>query len=99
MSTLFSYYLRLAPKSGNAVRGILVNAGVVDRTYTGTLKVVIANVAHFIDGLLVSAPIQINSGMAIAQLVPEVILDLQECVPADGPFTSTLRSDQGGVNQ
>lgn len=37
------YYGRVAPTSGNAVKGISVDAGVIDRGYDGFLKVLLIN--------------------------------------------------------
>lgn len=36
-------YLRIAPRSGLAVKGINVAAGVVDRDYNGEIQVVLVN--------------------------------------------------------
>lgn len=61
-------YGRIAPRSGLAVKhGIAVNAGVVDRDYTGPVKVCIVNHG--------SKPYTVHTGDRIAQLIVERIAE------------------------
>ena len=60
------YYLRVAPRSGLAVKhGIHVGAGVVDEGYTGIVKVLLFNMGDDDFG--------VTSGTRIAQLILEKI--------------------------
>ena len=61
----FGTYRRIAPRSGLAVKGIDVAAGVVDRDYRGELKVVLVNTTAY--------PFPIRTGERIAQLILEHI--------------------------
>ena len=66
-------YGRIAPRSGLAVKdGINVGAGVVDRDYTGEIKVVLFNHGR--------KPFNIKSGYKIAQLIVEkcVMVEVKE---------------------
>ncbi|QLL32253.1 hypothetical protein HG536_0C04220 [Torulaspora globosa] len=66
-------YGRIAPRSGLAVKhGIQTGAGVVDRDYTGEVKVVLFN--HSTEDFV------INKGDRIAQLILEKIVDDAEVV-------------------
>lgn len=61
-----NHYLRIAPRSGLALKhGIDVGAGVVDYGYTGPLGVVVFNFGD--------APFTINKGDRIAQMIAERI--------------------------
>ncbi len=59
------HYLRIAPRSGVSVKGIFVNAGVIDYDYRGEIKVVLYNTnkENYI----------INKGDRIAQMILEKI--------------------------
>lgn len=62
------YYLRIAPRSGLAVKsGIDVFAGVIDYTYRGECKVCLFNSSN--------EPFSILVGDRIAQMIPTVFLD------------------------
>ena len=83
-------YGRIAPRSGLAVKnGIQVGAGVVDRDYTGELKVVLFNHGD--------SKFKIQKGFRIAQLVlercetPEVreVSEVKETARGAGGFGST----------
>ena len=84
-------YGRIAPRSGLAVRGIGVGAGVVDMDYRGSVRVLLFN--HSDD----PEPFRVRAGDRIAQLVLEAIktpavrvvdaLDATE--RGDGGFGST----------
>jgi dUTP pyrophosphatase len=83
-------YGRVAPRSGMSMRGIMVNAGVIDRSYTGRVKVLLHNLSP--------DPITISKGDRIAQLILErisssaVLMEveaLEESDRGDGGFGST----------
>lgn len=57
-------YGRVAPRSGLGVKGTAVHAGVVDRSYRGEIKVILANTAG-------DKPVTIQPGDRIAQLILE----------------------------
>ena len=52
-------YLRIAPQSGNALKGLIVNGGVVDRDYQGDIGVILHNTS--------TAPFTVTQGQRIAQ--------------------------------
>jgi len=82
-------YGRIAPRSSVSKRSILVNAGVIDRDYTGPVKVMLHNLSN--DNFV------IEKGNRIAQLIlekistPEVELvdELDDTERGDGGFGST----------
>ncbi|AQZ13265.1 DUT1 (YBR252W) [Zygosaccharomyces parabailii] len=84
-------YGRIAPRSGLAVKhGIQTGAGVVDRDYTGEVKVVLFNHSD--------RDFQVNQGDRVAQLILERIVDdakvvvvesLEETARGHGGFGST----------
>ena len=82
-------YGRIAPRSSISKRSILVNAGVIDRDYTGPVKVMLHNLSN--DNFV------IEKGNRIAQLIlekistPEVELvdELDDTERGDGGFGST----------
>jgi dUTP pyrophosphatase len=82
-------YGRIAPRSGLAVKGIDVGAGVVDRDYVGLVKVLLINNS--------AAAFAVNTGDRIAQLVLEqiatppaiVVSKLDHTTRSDGGFGST----------
>ena len=83
-------YGRVAPRSGLSCKGTHVGAGVVDRDYTGEVKVLLFNMSKH-------DPIEILRGDRIAQLVitnisvPEVVevSSLASTDRGDGGFGST----------
>jgi dUTP pyrophosphatase len=84
-------YGRIAPRSGLSKNGILVNAGVVDRDYTGPVKVMLHNLSDEM--------YQVKKNDRIAQLIIEKIAtpvieevgSLEETDRGDGGFGSTGR--------
>lgn len=60
-----NYYLRIASRSGLSVKGLFVNAGVVDYDYRGEVKVVLHNSTKGV--------YRINGGDRIAQGILEKI--------------------------
>lgn len=82
-------YLRIAPRSGLAVKGIDVGAGVVDSDYRGKVKVLLINTTddYF----------QVNVHDRIAQMIPEAIVVNTHCI-INGEENSTndyLRTERG----
>ena len=84
-------YGRIAPRSSVSKRGILINAGVIDRDYRGPVKIMIHNLSNNV--------YVINKNDRIAQLIleqiktPEVELveNLDETIRGEGGFGSTGR--------
>lgn len=77
-------YGRIAPRSGLAVKnGIQTGAGVVDRDYTGEVKVVLFNHSD--------KDFEVVKGDRVAQLILEKIVDAAEIVVVD----SLEESDRG----
>ena len=82
-------YGRIAPRSGLSKKGLMVNAGVIDRDYTGPVKVMLHNLGN--------KSYVINKDDRIAQLIiekietPKVILldKLEETERGEGGFGST----------
>lgn len=83
-------YGRIAPRSGLAVKnGIQVGAGVIDRDYTGEVKVVLFNHGE--------KDFEIKKGDRIAQLIVEkcafpeikIVSDLENTNRGEGGFGST----------
>jgi dUTP pyrophosphatase len=60
-----NYYLRIAPRSGLAVKGIDVGAGVIDFSYCNIIKVLLINNSH--------DDFHVNIGDRIAQGILEKI--------------------------
>ena len=83
-------YLRIAPRSGNAVKGYDVGAGVVDSDYRGPVKILYINNTN--------DHITVEVGDRIAQMIPERIRTDLTCV-INGEENSTnqqfLRSERG----
>ena len=79
-------YLRLAPRSGLAVKhGIDVLAGVVDSDYRGEVKILLVNLGKW--------PFSILPGDKIAQGIPEVIAE--ESIKVVNKLEDTKRGEQG----
>ena len=79
-------YGRIAPRSGLSMKGIIVNAGVIDMNFRGEVKVLLVNVSPF--------PYNVSKNDRIAQLILEKIVDdceLEEVEDLD----DTCRGDQG----
>ncbi len=65
-------YLRIAPRSGLAVKGIDVGAGVVDCDYRGKVKVLLINNTK--------EDFRVNIHDRIAQMIPEALRPNAQCV-------------------
>lgn len=82
-------YARIAPRSGLAVKGIDVGAGVIDSDYRGAVKVLLINTTE--------NEFKVEIGDRIAQLIitrietpiVEVVDDLDATVRGEGGFGST----------
>jgi dUTP pyrophosphatase len=82
-------YGRIAPRSGLSKKGLLVNAGVIDRDYTGPVKVMLHNLSI--------NELYINKNDRIAQLIleqiktpkVELVEELGETNRGSGGFGST----------
>ena len=81
------YYLRIAPRSGLACKGIDIGAGVVDGDYRGELKVLVINNSD--------ETFEINNETRIAQLIPEVCGDLDLVVNGEGKSNECIRETRG----
>ena len=90
-TTIEDTYLRIAPRSGLAVKGITTGAGVVDRDYTASVRVVLYNLS--------GDPYSVAIGDRIAQAIIERIVtcevvevdDLAATQRGGGGFGSTGR--------
>ena len=54
-------YGQIAPRSGMSMKGVFVNAGVIDRNYTGEVKILLFN--------MTSEPLAFKQGDRVAQLI------------------------------
>lgn len=83
-------YLRIAPRSGLAVKGYDIGAGVVDSDYRGSVKILFINTT--------SSDYEVQSGARIAQMIPERIRVDLTCV-IDGEENTTtqqyIRTERG----
>ena len=87
-------YLRIAPRSGNALKGIFVNGGVIDKDYRGEIGVILHNTS--------TSPFQIHPGQKIAQGIfekhgnPKIyVTDTLSSTTRDkGGFGSTDQTDK-----
>lgn len=82
-------YGRIGPRSSVSKKGILINAGVIDRDYRGPVKVMVHNLSN--DNYV------INKNDRIAQLIleqiktppVELVEELDDTVRGEGGFGST----------
>lgn len=90
MTVPMGTYGQLAPRSGLAVKkGIHVGAGVIDRDYTGEVKILLMNLS--------GEPVEVEENERIAQLIlkkietPEVmeVEELTDTLRGTGGFGST----------
>ena len=81
-------YLRIAPRSGLAVKGFDVGAGVVDADYRGPVKILFINTTDH--------PYTVQPGDRIAQLIPERIrTDLTCTIEGEESDIAVLRAERG----
>lgn len=82
-------YGRIAPRSSVSKKGILVNAGVIDRDYRGPVKIMLHNLSN--------NDYVINKNDRIAQLIleqiktplVELVEELDDTIRGEGGFGST----------
>ena len=79
-------YGRVAPRSGVSTKGISVNAGVIDKTYTGVVKVLLVNHGD--------TDFEVRVGDRIAQLILEKIVEECEVQLVD-ELKKTERNENG----
>lgn len=85
-SEMFKVYLRIAPRSGLAVKkGLDVFAGVVDFGYRGEILVCLFNSSN--------QDVEINVGDKIAQMIPTLYLDTKIRLVSE--LTLTQRGEKG----
>jgi dUTP pyrophosphatase len=80
-------YIRVAPRSGLAVKGIDVGAGVVDSSYRGVVKVLLINNKD--------EEFRVSVGDRIAQMICERIYTDDFIQVDEKDLTDTTRSDKG----
>lgn len=80
------YYLRAAGRSGLASKhGIAVMGGVIDASYRGPISILLVNHG--------ARSWNVEPGMKIAQLIPELIVEVAEAVEAE--IETTARGSNG----
>lgn len=80
-------YIRVAPRSGLAVKGIDVGAGVVDSSYRGVIKVLLINSKD--------EDFKVSVGDRIAQMVCERIFTDSFVEVSESDLTDTSRGEGG----
>ena len=82
-------YGRIAPRSGLSKKGIMVNAGVIDRDYTGPVKIMLHNLSG--DTYVVQKDDRIAQLILERIALPNIVVveKLQESVRGSGGFGST----------
>ena len=84
------HYARVAPRSGLAVKGVDVGAGVVDPDYRGDVKVVLINNKE--------EDFEVNVGDRIAQLILERCTIVREIHLSENGIVQVLNDDDMLVN-
>ena len=84
-------YIRVAPRSGLALKNVDVAAGVVDPDYRGEIRVVLVNHG--------SGIFRVTRGMAIAQLILERIVNAKVVQVEQLPETSRGSSGFGSTDR
>ena len=79
------HYGRVAPRSGLALKGLVINAGVIDQDYRGEIKVVCLNMSK--------NPFVVKMGDRIAQLILEQV-SLLQVIEID-ELDKTIRGSDG----
>lgn len=86
LTTPVGTYGQIAPRSGLSLKGLFVNAGVIDRGYTGEIKVILFNFGKSI--------IDLPRGSRIAQLIIQKIASPDVVQVEDLPIVDS-RLDSG----
>jgi deoxyuridine 5'-triphosphate nucleotidohydrolase len=79
-------YGQIAPRSSVSMKGVFVNAGVIDRTYTGEVRILLFNMTNKI--------MKFTQGDRIAQLIIKKI-DNPKVMEYDIPLNNTERGSNG----
>ncbi|MBN3278672.1 DUT nucleotidohydrolase, partial [Polyodon spathula] len=79
-------YGHVLPRSGLALKGVIVMAGIIDRNYQGPLQVVLQNTSE--------VPIVLNKGDKIAQLLIKPC-NMNDVTEVNKPLTNTARGIGG----
>ncbi len=85
-------YGQIAPRSGLSTKGLFINAGVIDRGYTGEIKVVAFNFG--------SEKLELPKGSRIAQVIFKKIYNPDVILVDDLPGFSNgalIGADRGGL--
>jgi dUTP pyrophosphatase len=89
-------YARVAPRSGNAIKHVTVDAGVIDSDYVHNIGVVLRVVKP-------GAEVKFERGMRIAQLLFEVLYDVESAFAAGAaayvPSSATQHTGFGSTGQ
>ena len=80
-------YGRIAPRSGLSTKGIMVNAGVIDKTYTGEIKCILVNISS-------ERSYEVKKFDRIAQLLLEKIVD--DCFIEEVEFLDISNRGENG---
>ena len=82
-------YGRIAPRSGLSLKGIDIGAGVIDRDYTGKIRVVLVNTSDFTFNVSIKDRIAQLIIERIAQVDVEIVDEIEETQRGDKGFGST----------
>lgn len=82
------FYGRVADRSGMAVKGARVGAGVIDSAYRGEIKVLLTNINEH-------GTIEIQPGDRVAQLIIAKIYDNEMAEVSLSELNSTIRGSGG----
>ena len=82
-------YGRIAPRSGLSLKGINIGAGVIDRDYTGEIRVVLVNTSDFTFNVSIKDRIAQLIIERIAQVDVEIVDEIEETQRGDKGFGST----------
>ena len=84
-------YLHIAPRSGHALKGIIINSGVVDRDYRGDIGVILHNSS--------TQPFAIHQGQHIAQGIFKKLGQLQIIMKDSLSETSCNKDGFGSMDK
>ncbi len=86
LQQMYKMYAKIESRSGLASKGIHVEGGIIDQTYTGEIRVILANTGK--------ASYQIQEGDRIAQIIPYLIPNITEVRWLE-EFKTTERGEDG----